>query len=94
MPEGADNERPVQAAFASTAEAQGATAAANAPEAAADPGLVEVTPEMIKAGLSVFWEGVSQDDRLEADRLTVERIYRAMCHLAARPSPGPSSQTR
>ena len=39
---------------------------------------VEVTPEMIEAGFAVLVSSAITDDPLEADRLVVADIYRAM----------------
>ena len=44
----------------------------------APEGEIEVTAEMIEAGYQVFVRSGVMDDPLEADRLTVEEIYRAM----------------
>lgn len=44
---------------------------------------IEITPGMIEAGYRVFCNSGRVDDCLEADKLLVERIYRAM--LACRP---------
>ena len=56
-----------------------AAATVHAPDAGA-PGKceIEVTPEMIEAGFKVLKEAGLTDDLLEADRLTVSEIYRAM----------------
>ena len=43
--------------------------------------LVEVTPEMIEAGYRVLCSSGIVDECLEADRLVVEEIYRAMFAL-------------
>ena len=42
------------------------------------PEEVEVTPEMIEAGVTVLWESCAVEHPLGADRLVVEEIYRAM----------------
>jgi hypothetical protein len=47
-----------------------------------EPLTVEVTPEMIQAGWDVLAEAGLADDLLEADKLTVERVYLAMARLA------------
>lgn len=39
---------------------------------------IEVTPQMIEAGFQVLCSSGRVDEYLEADRLLVERIYRAM----------------
>lgn len=39
---------------------------------------IEITPEMIEAGYRVLISSGVTDDPLEADRLWVEEIYRAM----------------
>jgi hypothetical protein len=54
---------------------------AGAPDPEADE--IEITPEMVEAGYRVFCESGVTDDPLEADRLLVVEIYRAM-HRATR----------
>ncbi len=39
---------------------------------------VEVTPEMVEAGVTVLWASCAIEHPLQADRLVVEDIYRAM----------------
>ena len=43
--------------------------------------VIEVTPEMVQAGWDVLAASHVADDLLEADKLTVERVYLAMAHL-------------
>ena len=47
---------------------------------------IEITPEMVEAGYRVFVAACVTDDPLEADKLLVEEIYRAMSVFAPRPS--------
>ena len=42
---------------------------------------IEITPEMIEAGFKMLEAAALTDDLLEADRLTVAEIYRAMALL-------------
>jgi hypothetical protein len=49
------------------------------PEAGApDNAEIEVTPEMLECGYQVLRASGITDDPMEADKLLVERIYRAM----------------
>lgn len=44
---------------------------------------IEVTPEMMEAGLSILWESGAVEKPMEApDRELVRRIYLAMARLA------------
>ena len=54
-------------------------------ETAQEAAAIEVTAEMVEAGFRVLAASGIADDYLEADRLLVERIYRAMSAL--RPGP-------
>jgi hypothetical protein len=42
---------------------------------------IVITPEMVQAGFRVFVAAAITDDPMEADRLTVAEIYRAMALL-------------
>ena len=42
---------------------------------------IEVTPQMIDAGVSVLWGLGIVDCQMESDRLAVEEIFRAMANL-------------
>ena len=42
---------------------------------------IEITPEMVEAGYRVLVGACLTDDLLEADKLTVAEIYRAMAAL-------------
>ena len=44
----------------------------------ADGESIEVTPQMIEAGFAVLKKSGTADEYLEADKLTVEEIFRAM----------------
>ncbi len=44
----------------------------------ADSGSCEITPEMVEAGYQALCSSGIADEYLEADTLTVEKIYRAM----------------
>jgi hypothetical protein len=44
---------------------------------------IEVTPEMVEAGYQVLYSSGIADEYLGADKLLVDRIYRAMYRLSA-----------
>lgn len=44
---------------------------------------IEVTPEMIEAGTAILWDSGLTEDHLEADKLVVCEIYRAMHRLGS-----------
>ena len=50
---------------------------------------IEITPEMVEAGVRILWGSGTVDERLEADRLLVRDIFAAMfgaaSHVAGRP---------
>ncbi len=46
---------------------------------------MEVTPQMIQAGLVVLYASGITDNRLGADTLLVDEIYRAMARLKKHP---------
>jgi hypothetical protein len=48
----------------------------------------DVTPEMIEAGYRILLASGLADDPLEADRLVVVEIYRAMASLRPLANPG------
>lgn len=52
--------------------------AADPAERAGAPEAMEITPEMIEAGVQVLWDSCAIEHPLQADRLVVERMYRAM----------------
>ena len=57
---------------------------------------IEITPEMIEAGFKALRASAISDDLLEADKLTVAEIYRAMAPLSPerfRSPAGSPSQT-
>jgi hypothetical protein len=39
---------------------------------------IEITPEMIEAGVAVLWASGAVDEKMGADRLLVSEIFRAM----------------
>ena len=51
----------------------------------ADANEIEITPEMIEAGYQVLPASGLTDDPLEADRLVIAEIFRAMFSLYRRP---------
>lgn len=42
---------------------------------------VEITPQMVEAGVQVLWDSGTAEVRLESDRSVVEDIFRAMLQL-------------
>lgn len=48
---------------------------------AGEPAQVEVTPEMVEAGISVLWASGAVEGELGSDKLLVAEIYRAMASL-------------
>jgi hypothetical protein len=41
-------------------------------------GEVDVTPEMIEAGVTTLWESGAVENPLEADRRIIKEVFRAM----------------
>jgi hypothetical protein len=48
------------------------------PAPLARPTEIEITPEMIEAGVMTLWESGAVENPLEADRRIIERVFRAM----------------
>jgi hypothetical protein len=51
-------------------------------EAGAPEAEVEITPEMIEAGVSVLWESGGHEPMDGVDQLVIERIFVAMSRVA------------
>lgn len=58
--------------------------AGQAGELKKDDGEVEVTSEMVEAGLKIFYESGVVDGPLGADKLLLREIYRAMVSCSGR----------
>ncbi len=57
-------------------------------ETKADAAEIEVTPEMIEAGVRVLWDSGAVENPLGADRILIRKIFLAMTALGlSRSSP-------